>query len=111
MVVAFARATAIVLCKPDQVPSGGNVGMRLLGLGGAIAVGLLISASPTFAAITCWYDPAGKSTGSDEARDDCPLGKVSKPLGGGSNSDYAWCYGIDAPNGQSCPHEMKVPSQ
>jgi hypothetical protein len=86
--------------------------MRLLGLGSAIAVGLLMSASPAFAAITCWYNPDGNYTGSDDGRDDCPVGKVSKPLGGSSNPDYAWCFGIDAPNGQSCPRpKMKVPPQ
>jgi hypothetical protein len=59
---------------------------------------LVLGTSSSFAAITCWYNEAGKYTGADDALAKFPVGKVTK----GTHGDYAWGYTVPGGPG-TCP--------
>jgi hypothetical protein len=72
--------------------------MKMLVIAAAL---LVLSASSSFAAITCWYNASGAYSGADDANPNFPEGKVTKGNGG----DYSWGYTV--PGGpDTCPKTL-----
>ena len=62
--------------------------MKALLIGAAL---LALSAAPSFAAITCWYDESRVYSGAfDVQQPGFPIGKVTK----GTQGIYAWGYSV-----------------
>lgn len=72
--------------------------MKSLLIGAAL---LILGVSPSFAAITCWYNGQGNYTGADDADKRFPMGKLTK---GKANGDYAWGYTVPG-DPSSCPRK------